>query len=321
MAFNQLSQPGFQPPPQQPTGNGYQIAGQALMQGGDIVSGYASIFEKMVEDRKQKLLEDRKVQWEMEDRQRQEDDRLKKETEETDLKERKRGFAEYLTSPVPEGVDYEDYVLQGRVKYGFTDPDEVIKTKMAPIERQQESDEWDRREGVKQGYSMQLQGLKNSGKIRTKAKTERYKGYEPDQARILQQIDSGALTIDDVSGKIYADLDTMSLDIEMLKRPAADGDIEAKEELKIKIKKRQEMTDFLKTLETWRPERTSPQSPGQGQGAGQGTPPEIQKAIKWLENPTFPAGMKEEEKKKLWEAVSKKVQDAEKSNFSGKGYE
>jgi hypothetical protein len=66
MAFQQMSSGGYQPPPQAPTGNGFQDAGQALQQAAPIVSGVGDMFQNMVEERKQAIVQQNKMAYQKE---------------------------------------------------------------------------------------------------------------------------------------------------------------------------------------------------------------------------------------------------------------
>lgn len=290
MPFNQLQNPSFQLSPQKPTNNGYQIAGQAAQQAGQAVSNYASIFEKMVSDRQASINEQNKLAFEekknnlyLEEEERKKQERLELENKQKEQETMDQSFWDEIGALDQTDPNYKQNLERAYLKYKKVSPEEYFKNKTKPEELS-----WKDKQDYLQEDRMELQGEKNKGRGKNNSNDNRYKKYSPDQARVLQQIDDGAITVEDVERKIYAQMDTLSLQINQLKEKAMEGDPAAREELKFKVKEKRTNTDFLKTLDTWNPKQSSKTSRPSTNNGGD-TPPKIQQAMQWVQqNPNDP---------------------------------
>jgi len=256
MPFNQLPQPRYQPGPQAPTENGYQAAGGAMQQLGEIGGQYASIFEKMVEDRKAAILaqnaqivKEKKDQLYFDEAERKKTEReeLKKETDKQEANDKSfldRALKLDRDSPTYQEDLKREYLINKNIS-----PDEYYKLETAPKKLT-----FEEKQDILHGNRLKEISARGVRDKKTNSNKDRYKGFNRNEVNMLKAVDDGSVPLEsqlENARYIIEELNIKALELEGI------GSKVSEERSKRVRKKQYAAEEFLRTLEKWQPESKS----------------------------------------------------------------
>jgi len=255
MAFQQQRTPRYQPGPQDPTANNFQIAGEAMQQGGATVSRYASIFEKMVEDRKATVIQQQQLERQAEKDQRQTDEYNRIETERKEKEARDDATWDKIEEIqnnlelTPEQKKIALGQLQTRnIRTGT--PGDYLAGELNPAIKEAQRVKEQQEKHQNKLEEIRLRNRGKVGKGKSKELEKRYKGFNQAQTSKLKAVDSGAVPLESQQKQVFAEMEELNLKLKQLENS---DNSTSKARYKALMGRYQKAHEFWDTIQNWKP--------------------------------------------------------------------